>query len=82
LADLIDELGNAAGSAEMPPAEVSHLAESTTQFIQALHRRHEPGRLTAARNRLEQAVLQAESRAPVAAGVARRVLDALANLGI
>jgi hypothetical protein len=82
LADLIDELGNAAGTAEMPSAEVTHLAESTAQFIHALHRRHEPGRLSAARDRLEQSVLQAEARAPVAAGFARRVLDALANLGI
>jgi hypothetical protein len=82
LADLIDELGNAVGTTEVPPAEVTHLAESTAQFVQALHRRHEPGRFTAARDRLEQSVLQAEARAPVAAGVARRVLDALADFGI
>jgi hypothetical protein len=82
LANLIDELGNAVGSAEMPAVEVAHLADSTAQFVHALHRRHEPGRLAAARDRLEQSVLQAEARAPVAAGVARRVLDALANLGI
>jgi hypothetical protein len=82
LAELIDELGNAVGSREVPPAEVAHLAESTAHFVQALHRRQEPGGLAAARDRLEKAVLSAESRAPVAAGVARRVLDALANWGI
>ncbi len=82
LADLIDELGNAVGTTEVPSAEVTHLAESTAQFLQALHRRHDPGRFANARDRLEQAVLQAEARAPVAAGVARRVLDALANFGI
>ena len=82
LADLIDELGNAVGATEVPPAEVTHLAQTTAQFIQALHRRHEPGRFAAARDRLEQAVIQAETRAPVAAGFARRVLDALANFGI
>jgi hypothetical protein len=82
LAELIDELGNAVGGAEVPPAEVSHLAETTAHFVQALHRRQEPGGLAAARDRLEQAILRAESRAPVIAGVARRVLDALVNLGI
>jgi hypothetical protein len=82
LAALIDELGNAVGGVEMPPAEVSHLAETTAHFVQALHRRPEPGGVDSARQRLEQAVLSAESRAPVVAGLARRALDALANLGI
>jgi hypothetical protein len=82
LAVLIDELGNAVGSTQVPPAEVTHLAESTAQFVRALHRRHEPGGLTAARDRFEQAVLRVESRAPVVAGLARRALDALASLGI
>jgi hypothetical protein len=82
LAELIDELGNAVGGTPVPPEEVTHLAESTAHFVQALHRRHEPGRLAAARDRLEQAVLAAEARAPVTAGVARRVLDALSNWGI
>jgi hypothetical protein len=82
LAALIDELGNAVGGTEVPPAEVTHLAESTAHFVQALHRQHEPGGLAAARDRLEQAVLRAEARAPVVAGLAQRALDALANLGI
>ncbi len=82
LAELIDELGNAVGTTGVPPAEVRHLAETTAHFVRALHAGNEPGGLASARDRLEQAVLLAESRAPVAAGVARRVLDALANFGI
>jgi hypothetical protein len=82
LAELIDELGNAAGGVELPPTEVTHLAESTAHLVDALNRPHEPGGLTAARARLEKAILGTEARAPVVAGVARRVLDALANLGI
>lgn len=82
LAALIDELGNAVGGRDVPPEEVTHLAEMTSHFVQALHRKHEPGGLATARDRLEQAVLRAESTAPVTAGVARRLLDALSNLGI
>jgi hypothetical protein len=82
LAELIDELGKAVGGGTVPPAEVTHLAEMTSHFVHALHRKHEPGGLAAARGRLEQAVLSAEATAPVTAGVARRVLDALSNLGI
>jgi hypothetical protein len=82
LAELIDELGNAVGGKDVPPAEVTHLAQTTAQFVQALHRRQEPGVLASARDSLERAILRAESHAPVAAGVARRALDALANFGI
>jgi hypothetical protein len=82
LADLVDELGNVLHSAAVPAPDVSHLADSTTHLIQALHQRHDAGRLARARDRLEQAILSVERQAPVAAGLARRVLDALANVGI
>jgi hypothetical protein len=81
LAALIDELGNALPAAEPPTPEMEHLAGTTAEFVHALHRR-ETGRLAAARDRLEQAILGIEAQAPLTAGVARRVLDALANLGI
>jgi hypothetical protein len=38
--------------------------------------------LTAGRDRLERAILAVESQSPLAAGLARRLLDALANIGI
>ena len=82
LAALLDELGNALESAPLPPAEVTHLADITAHFVQAVRHRHDPGRLAAARDRLEQAILGAEAQAPLAAGLAQRLLDALANIGI
>ena len=63
-------------------AEAAHLSESTARLIEGLHGRHDEGVLAAARDRLEGAVVGAEARAPVVAGVARRLLEALANLGI
>jgi hypothetical protein len=82
LAELLDELGNTVDAGAVAPAEVVHLAETTSQLMHALQQRHEPGGLAAARDRLEAAILRAEATAPVTAGLARRVLDALANLGI
>lgn len=82
LADLVDELGRVLGTAAVPPAEVAHLAESTAQLARAVHRREAPGLLAAARNRLEAAILAAESKAPLTAGLARRLLDTLADIGI
>lgn len=81
LADLVDELGRVLTTA-IPPAEVAHLAESTAHLTRAVHRQEAPGRLTAARDRVEAAILAAESKAPLTAGVARRLLDTLTNIGI
>ena len=81
LADLLDELGGTPAPEAVPPAEVQHLAESTAQLARALRRKDE-GYLAGARDRLEQAVLAAEAKAPTAADLARRLLDALANIGI
>jgi len=82
LAELIDELGHALGSSQASPQELTHLADSTAKLVEAVHQQHGEGVLAAARDRLEEAVIGAEARAPVVAGVARRLLDALSNLGI
>ncbi len=82
LAALVDELGNLLAAPTSPPEAVAHLADSTARLVQAVHRRADEGLLAAARDRLEQAILGAEAHAPLAAGVARRVLDALAGIGI
>jgi hypothetical protein len=82
LAALMDELGNLLAAPTAPPEAVAHLADSTAHLAQAVHRRADEGRLAAARDRLEQAILAAEAQAPLVAGVARRVLDALAGIGI
>src|SRR2546423_1545238 len=78
LAELVDELSKTLDAAHMPPTEVTHLAESTAHLAESLHHRRERGLLGAARDRLERAVGNAEANAPVAVGLARRLLDALA----
>ena len=82
LADLVDELSKILHAAPIPAEETARLAESAAHLAQALQQRHDTTFLAQARDRLTEAVARAEAQAPVATGVARRLLDALANLGI
>jgi hypothetical protein len=82
LAELVDELSRSLQAGNVPPTEVAHLADSTAHLAEALHHQHDTGIVGKARERLEGAVVQAEAHAPLAVGLARRVLDALANIGI
>jgi hypothetical protein len=81
LADLLDELIRVMDP-NAPAAETALLAESSAHLVQALHREHHPGLLAAAKERFEEAAARAEAEAPVATGLARRLIDTLANLGI
>ena len=81
LADLMDEMAEAIGPAA-PSAQVDHLAESSAHLVHVLHDRQDAGRLAAAKNRLADAAARAEAKAPVATGVALRLIDTLAGLGI
>jgi hypothetical protein len=82
LAQLMDELGSALGSGTISSAELAHLRSSTARLVEALHQRHDERTVESARDRMEEAVIAAETKAPVVAGVARRLLDTLASLGI
>lgn len=82
LVELVDELNAALKTESIPPAEVARLAESTALLAESLHYQRNRSVLGAARDRLEGALIDAEVHAPVAVGVARRLLDALANIGI
>ena len=82
LADLVEELGQSLDSKSVPSAEVARLTECAAHLVQAVHHDHEPGLLEAARNRLDRAVLAVESEAPGLAGLARRLAQMLADLGI
>src|SRR5437764_371150 len=64
LAELVDELGKALRSAPVPPAEVAHLAETTTRLAESLHRRHDQDRVRTLRERFEQALVNAEVQHP------------------
>ena len=82
LAELADELGNALGSSAVASTESAHLADSTAHLVESLRRKEEGERLTSARERLEQAIIGAGARTPFLAGIARRLLNALADIGI
>src|SRR5262249_50218214 len=82
LADLVLELSQDLNPYTLPVAEKEHLAQSIAQLTQALQQRPASRSVLTARGRLEQALIQAETEAPVTTGVLRRLIDALANLGI
>lgn len=82
LADFVDELGNALDSTEVPDDEVATLTASTSQLMQAVHEKHEPGMLEVAEERLESAAVAVEAKAPALASLTRRMAEILSNLGI
>ena len=82
LADLMDELANTLNPATLRSTDAAHLAESTAHLAQVLNRPQERGLLAAAKRRLEDSILRAESEVPLASSLARNFLDILANLGI
>jgi hypothetical protein len=82
LAALTEKLADALARGDLPPEEEERLARSAFDFIEALHQQHEQGLLAAARDRLEQALVAAEGRAPVTVGLVRQMLDVLAGIGI
>jgi len=81
LADLMDELAGALGPAA-DAGQADHLAETSAHLIRALHDRQDAGGLAAAKHRLAAAAARAEAKAPVATGIALRLIDTLASLGI
>jgi hypothetical protein len=82
LADLVEELGEALDPSAASSDHTVHLAESSTHLVQALHQKHDEGLIASARDRLASAAARAESDAPMATGIARRLINALADLGI
>jgi hypothetical protein len=82
LADLVDELSNTLHAGTVPPEETSRLAETATHLARALHQGQEEKAVAHARHRFREAIALAETKAPVVTGVARRLLDILADLGI
>ena len=82
LADFLEALEDPQATAEAAPSDVKRLTDRATHLLDALHHRRDAGVLAGARDRLEEAVLRVESEAPVTAGIFRRLLDALANIGL
>jgi hypothetical protein len=82
LGELVDELAKALDSTHGPSPELVRLADSAVHLLQVVHQRHDGGLLAAARTRLEETLAEAEARAPVLVGFARRLMEALAGSGI
>jgi hypothetical protein len=81
LADLVAELAEALGP-EATCERTAQLAASSAHLVAALHEQHNAGLIAAARDRLEEAAARAEANAPVAAGLARQLVDLLAGIGV
>lgn len=82
LADLVDELGQLLEATPVPSAELRHLSESVAHLVLAVQEPRHAGLLASARARLDRAIVAAETEAPMVVGLARRLTNALANMGI
>lgn len=82
LAAFLDELGDTLQPSDVRPEELDHLIDSMTHLLEVLPHEEDPGKVQSARDRLKEAILRAEVDHPLTAGLARRLLDALANIGI
>ena len=81
VAGLLKELAEALDQAE-PSVHTEHLTRSTAELVQAVKDRHDPGLVESAIDRVEEAVVRAEAKAPVATGIVLRLIDVLAASGI
>src|SRR6516225_9286743 len=81
LAELADELATSGDFSKASSAEVAHLLDTSARIIGTLHQSPQTPVPATLRERLGQAIYATEARAPVLAGVARRLLDVLADLG-
>ncbi len=81
LSELMTEL---AGCVDLSAATVpaTQLAETSSHLVQALHEQQDEGLIAGARHRFEEVAARAEAEAPVTTGVLRRLIDALAGIGI
>jgi hypothetical protein len=82
LAELLSELSVAVGASPLPSVETRSLASHTGELVEALKNEADASALGEAKAKFDRAVLKAEVKAPFAAGIARRVVDVLTDLGI
>src|SRR6516164_3389376 len=80
LSQLLDELAEALGPAADTSAEKDRLAQAAAHLAESLRRSPQPGLVAAARARLEEAAVQAETETPVATGIIYRLVEALSNI--
>ncbi|WP_406698521.1 hypothetical protein V5E97_06530 [Singulisphaera sp. Ch08] len=81
-AEMADLLADLTAVLHPPEPQTEALAESTAQLVRAVSDQHEPGLIEAAKERLEEAVVRAETKAPVATEIVLRLIDVLSGIGI
>jgi hypothetical protein len=83
LAELVDELGKALEAESIPPAELNQLANHVASLVRAAQAGDEGiGMVAHLRDRLEDAAAAVESRVPLLAGLTRRLVETLSEIGI
>ena len=82
LADLVEELMTLLHKEDLPAAELDHLADMTGHLREALHHDQDVGAVGRVREGFQRALSNAQTSAPLAMGLARQLLDTLANIGI
>jgi hypothetical protein len=81
LADLAEQMADRLSQPHTPSPEEVELGQLAGELIEALQS-EEKAPPASARHRFQEAIVAAETRAPLAAETARELLDVLANLGI
>ena len=82
LASLLEELGSELASSGSISTRTAGLTDAVTEVARSLHERHPAGLLETARDQLKEAAIRAETEAPVATGVAYRLIEVLSSMGI
>lgn len=81
LVELLGELNTALASSRIPSDQVAHLAGTAAHLAEVLHQQ-QPGWMERVRSPFEEAAVQAETHAPGAVGLVRRLLNLLSDMGI
>ncbi|GIW86430.1 MAG: hypothetical protein KatS3mg108_0754 [Isosphaeraceae bacterium] len=81
LADVVEELDSAVRG-ELNPDQAAHLRQSVAHLVETIRSQRETGLVANARQQLEATLVRTETEAPVASGVARRLIEMIADLGI
>jgi len=82
LAELVEELSRTLDAGTVPSQELAHLTECAAQLVHVGKQMEGTGPLRAALNRFDNAIFRIDAKFPNVAGIARRLVDALSDLGI
>lgn len=82
LAELVEEMRSALQSGKVSAEAVAPLAANTARLAESLHQSEDASVLEQIQASFREAILNAEAHHPVAAGMARGVLDTLTGFGL